>query len=51
MRMNTRLTIAFVLALFEFSSLGFLSLEPTRLILNHYFPRGNATEDESASAS
>eukprot|EP00048_Salpingoeca_helianthica_P015592 m.227558 g.227558 ORF g.227558 m.227558 type:complete len:255 (+) comp17247_c0_seq1:170-934(+) len=47
MKINTRLTIAFIFCIFEFSSLGFLSLEPSRLILNNYFPRGNATDGDS----
>lgn len=44
MGLYLRLTISFILCIFEYASLGFLSLEPGRRIMNNYFPRGNSTQ-------
>ena len=40
---HVRLAVAFVLCMFEYLSLGFLSLEPGRQIVHNYFPYGKNT--------
>lgn len=49
MGLHFRLTLAFILCVFEYASLGILSLEPSRQILHKHFPYDSNTTDSSTS--